>query len=70
MNGIIGRCLWRSSNGLQNLDYLCEGWVGQEVGRVHGMARYKLSTSSSEEHRIHPHFVCSACGTVQCLKRW
>ena len=39
----------------------------REVGRVHGVARYELSGGSSEEHRIHPHFVCSLCGLIECL---
>ncbi|MBM76491.1 MAG: hypothetical protein CMK59_13880 [Proteobacteria bacterium] len=39
----------------------------REVGRVHGSARYEVIKESSEEHRVHPHFVCSDCGSVQCL---
>ncbi len=39
----------------------------QEVGRVHGVARYELSGSSADKHPIHPHFVCSLCGLIECL---
>ena len=39
----------------------------REVGRVHGIARYEFVKEPSGEHRMHPHFVCSECGSVECL---
>jgi Fur family transcriptional regulator, ferric uptake regulator len=29
--------------------------------------RFELPTSTSTEHKAHPHFVCSDCGDVACL---
>ena len=39
----------------------------REVGRAHGVARYELIVQSSEENKVHPHFVCSLCGLIECL---
>ena len=39
----------------------------REVGRVHGVARYEFNQDSSEPHKVHPHFVCSLCGSISCM---
>lgn len=52
----------------RNLTKLTEVGLASVVSRADGMARYAFTPDAEESPaHVHPHFLCTDCGTLSCI---
>ncbi len=55
------------ATAFRNLKRLTEAGLARVVSHAGGQARYELGRGKAGPEHVHPHFLCTDCGTVSCL---
>lgn len=58
---------WDQATIYRNLVKFAQVGLTRVASEAGGLTRYELADGRGVRQHVHPHFVCSSCGTVSCL---
>ena len=58
---------WDQATIYRNLKRFAQVGLTRVASEAGGLTRYELAQGKGVLQHVHPHFVCSECGTVSCL---
>lgn len=68
LDGLVDSARWDRATIYRNLSDLTEAGLLRRLDLGDKVWRYEVCRAEAEHSEmVHPHFVCTACGDVQCL---